>query len=578
LALGADPAFGLAGAKGVSNLHVRVVPVGPDEANNYPPGQQVTRRYCQVEFTYNSGKSGPKDGYAKGQDQAIGIRVGLPLREDDGGTANSWNGKIHNLGSGGCMGYMPSVTSATNDGYASAVSDGGHGLPYVGFNCGFGVVQDEHRLNAGMIRDFSKDHIIAQTMWSKVIAATYYGQNARRTYWSGCSQGGREAFIILENIPEQYDGVLGGGAALYWQPFQMEQAWPGLVIKDMLKTKGKTLTGEQIKATVDAEIAACDSLDGVRDGVLGDPRACHWSAKAAICGAKNAPQSGCLDADQALAFDTIRNGPHNSKGELIYFTVDTGAYFSNDMNYLNAESVMQWATKDNNWNMSHLYMDKAHLAAAYDPLGITYEDMATLASQSASDLADTDAMPAKTLDTSKLKFISWTGTADRNIQSRNSIRYLRELAAHEHVNMTDPKIQSWYHLIIYPGVDHCGGGDGPQPGNPFSGPLFSALVSWVEEGKAPDRLIATRYAGQQRPPVPLAPAAPRMADTSTIVGTRPVCAYPKMAVYSGKGSTDDANNFACAGNAETPAIVAQDKLARHKAENGTGIVPKPYGG
>lgn len=567
-ALAADPAYGLAGAAGVSKLKAQVVPVGPG----------VTRSYCEVEFTYNSGKAGPKDGYAEGQEQAIGIRVGLPLRADDGGAAEGWNGKIHNIGGGGCMGSLPNVRAGTNDGYASAGSDGGHGPPYTGFNCKFGVVQEAHRLNAGSIRDFSRDHVIWLTKWSKTLTRTYYGQDPQRTYWTGCSQGGRQAHIILQTIPEEYDGVLGGGSALYWQPFQMEQAWAGLVVKDMLGTKGKTLTAEQIKATVDAEIAGCDALDGVVDGVLGDPRACHWSAKAVICGARGAPATNCLDADQAQAFDLIRRGPHNSRGELIFYPFDRGAYFSNSPSYLNSDSVMQWAVKDGDWNTAaHLYMDKAHLTAAKDPLGITYEDMATLASQAASDLADTDAMPAATLNTGKLKFISWTGTADRNIHSRISIRYMRELAAHQGVDLRDAQLQSWYRLFLYPGVDHCGGGDGPQPGDRNAGPLFDALVAWVEEGKAPDRMLATRYAEQSRPPVPMGPRPPAPPQLSTVTATRPVCPYPKMAVYSGKGSTDDAANFTCAGDAETPAMIAQDKLARHKAENGTGVVPKPYG-
>lgn len=567
-ALETDPAYGLAGGAGVSKLKAQVVPASGG----------ATRAYCQVEFTYNSGKGGPKDGYDEGQVQAIGIRVGLPLRADDGGIEGGWNGRIQNIGSGGCMGYMPDVTAATNGGYAGAASDGGHGPPYVGFNCQFGVIQSARRLNVGLLRDFSRDHVIWQTRWSKTLTRAYYGRDPERTYWTGCSQGGRQAHIVLQTIPEEYDGVLGGGSALYWQRFQMEQAWPGLVIKDMLASIGKTLTAEQIKATVDAEIAGCDELDGVKDGVLGDPRVCRWSAKAVICGAGGAPAGACLDADQARAFDTIRAGPHNSRGELIWYPMDRGSYFSNRVSYLNADTVMQWGLKDNTWNSQHLYMDKARLQAANDPLGITYEDMATLASQSASDHADTDAMPASTLDTGKLKFISWTGTADRNIHSEASIRYLRELAAHQKMAIDDPRLQAWYRLFLYPGVDHCGGGDGPQPGPRNGGPLFEALVDWVEEGRAPDQLIATRYAGQTRPPVPVAPAAPRPIDTSTVVGTRPVCVYPKLAVYSGRGSIDDAANFTCSRNADTPEVLARDKLAAHKAENGTGKVPKPYGG
>ena len=579
LDLETNSALGLAGAEGVSKLSAKVVEVGAGAKTGFGPERGVTRAYCQVELTYNSGKSGPKDGYDDGQQQAIGIRVGLPLRPDDGGQPDAWNGKIHNVGSGGCMGVMPSVTTATNAGYASAASDGGHGAPYMGFNCQFGVIQAKHRLNAGRLRDFTQDHVLWQTRWSKKLVRLYYGREPERTYWSGCSQGGREAHIILQTIPEEYDGVLGGGSALYWERFQMAQAWSGLVIKDMLRSKGKTLTSEQIASTVNAEIAGCDAADGVLDGVIGDPRTCRWSAKAATCGVKGAPAGTCLDADQAAAFDTIRRGPTNSRGELIWNPWEPGTVFSANTNYLLSDSVMQWALRDNTFHSdAHLYLDKAHLLAANDPRGVTYEDMATLASKTVSDLVDADAMPASTLDRKKLKFISWTGTADRNIMSRDSIKYLRDMAHHYGSSLKSPNIQSWYRLFLYPGVDHCVGGDGPQPGDVNSGPLFSALVDWVENGRAPDRLTATKYEGQSRPPVPSAVfSPPPVPQSELVVATRPVCPYPKAAVYKGSGGMNDAANFICSGDLETPVIIEQGRLAPHKLENGSGVVPPPYG-
>jgi hypothetical protein len=285
-ALATNSAYGLAGNPSVTGL--TATPVSVSGGLTYQPGMgtrsqpqiATTVAYCRVDFTFNSGKSGPLDGYAAGQAQAIGIRVGLPLRSDDGG-AGAWNGKIHNLGSSGCMGFLGPVTAATNAGYAGAVSDGGHrspfapetGRPETGLDCKFGL-NESGTLNVGLIRDFSAEHLRWQTLWSKQLARTYYGREPRRTYWSGCSQGGREAHIIAQTIPHEYDGVLGGGAGLWWMRFSVAHAWAGLVIKDMLTPKGKTLTPAQIAATTDAAIDSCDAKDGVKDGVLADPRAC----------------------------------------------------------------------------------------------------------------------------------------------------------------------------------------------------------------------------------------------------------------------------------------------------------------
>jgi feruloyl esterase len=562
--LATDPSFGLAGAAGVGKLSAVVV-----------RGQNPSTAYCQVELTYNSGKSGPKDGYPPGQSQAIGIRVGLPLRADDGG-AGAWNGRIHNLGSGGCMGNLPGVTPATNFGYVGSSSDGGHVAPYVGFNCDFGVVQEEHRLNAGLIRDFSKDHVIWQTRWAKRLTETYYGAEPEFTYWSGCSQGGRQGDIAFQEIPGEYDGILSGGAALYWMRFQMAQAWSGLVIKDVLGPLGKTLTTAQIAATVKAEVAGCDTLDGVLDGEIRDPRVCHWSAKNAICGARAAAAQNCLDADQARAFDTVRRGPVNSRGEQIWFPWEPGTTFSNNTNYLLSDGVMRWAVADTKFSSkAHLYLDKKALQAAHDPVGITYEDLATLAARRGSDLADTDAMPPASVKDGRLKVIAWTGTADRNIQSRNSIKYYRDVAAHMGTKASDSRFQAWYRLFLYPGVDHCIGGDGHQPGDINTGPLFEALVAWVEQGQAPERILATHY----EKPMSRDPRNPDSAapPAGALISARPICAYPKAATYKGSGPITDTNSFTCAGNMETGRTVEQLKLARHNLENGTGNVGPPYG-
>jgi len=566
--IGTNPVYGLAGNPSVSKVSARAVPITPDGTDAQASVVKVA--FCEIEFWYNAGKSGSADGYEEGQSQSIGIRVGLPLRIDDGGTGK-WNGKIHNLGSRGCMGELGSVTPATNDGYAGAVSDGGHSAPYTGFNCGFALTSS-HSLNIGLLRDFSAEHLLWQTRWSKHLTNLYYGIPPRRTYWSGCSQGGREAHIIAQTIPEEYDGVLGGGAALWFMQFQLVQAWPGLVIKDLLKPKGKTITPAQMSALTDRAIDACDALDGAKDGLLGDPRRCTWSARTAMCGSPGVPSDRCVDADQAEAYDLIRKGPHNAKGELIWFPFEPDTAVPLNIDAFLGQAMMQWTLGDPSFSAAkHVYIDRAHLDAAGDRLGITYEDIATLASQRVSDFVDVSNPAAMGWSKSAgTKLLMWTGTADRNIQSRNTIEFYRRTAAYFGLSVDSPELQSWYRVFLYPGVAHCGGGDGPAPGDKDTGPLFNALVDWVERGVPPGPIVATRYAGATRAPTPRA-----LQVEGAAVGTRPVCPYPQTALYKGSRDTNDGDNFKCGGNLEVG--LASEPLAKHKFENGTGIVGPPYG-
>lgn len=195
----------------------------------------------------------------------------------------------------------------------------------------------------------------------------------------------------------------------------------------------------------------------------------------------------------------------------------------------------------------------------------------TLASQRVSDIVDV-ANPGAMgwARASGTKVLMWTGTADWTHLSRHTIEFYRRTAQYFGQTVADPALQSWYRLFLYPGVAHCGLGYGPWPGHPHDGPLFDALVNWVEKGTAPNQILATKYADASR-----APGPPPTGAGLAVVGTRPVCPYPQTAVYKGGGSTDEAANFTCGGNLESSDVV--DPLARFKFENGTGIVPPPYG-
>jgi hypothetical protein len=188
--------------------------------------------------------------------------------------------------------------------------------------------------------------------------------------------------------------------------------------------------------------------------------------------------------------------------------------------------------------------------AGYPPSGITYEDEATLGSNTTADFTDNQDPALDLAKNHKTKIILLHGTADGAIRWRHDVDYYRHVATwNGDGNVDFEKLQEWFRLFPMPGVGHgtgsAGGGPGPSPVDPFL-----ALVKWVERGIAPDTLLAQGGAG--------APAT----------RTRRLCPFPTTAMYHGKGSSDDASSFSCGGNLETKEVVCNDLRTTYKHENG----------
>src|SRR5579862_1153389 len=312
----ANPAYGLAGNPAITAASATLVPASTAPAH---------AAYCNVQITYSS-RSGLAFGYATGEAQSIKIGIGLPVNNTDGGSGGmqgAWNGNLENLGGGGCAGNVGATTSATDAGYVGTSTDTGHSSAQNGALCNFGVIQSAHELDLGKINDFIYEAIHQQVEWGKTLARGYYGIGVTRNYWNGCSTGGRQGLAMAQTYGDEFDGFVIGAPAIYWQQFRLSDAWPYLVVKDDLTPKGKTLTLDQFNAANTAAIAACDAKDGVVDGLVDDPRACTFSAKANICGVAGAPGApNCLDADQAAAIDKIWDGPRNHLGLRIWLPFD----------------------------------------------------------------------------------------------------------------------------------------------------------------------------------------------------------------------------------------------------------------
>jgi hypothetical protein len=565
-----DGAYGLFGNPGVvpATLNAAIIPPAaalPPAPPGRPTPTPATPAYCQVNFTYTSGLSGPADGYDVGQVQMIKIRISLPLNSVDGGSGDvqgNWIGKLMTSASPGSSGSVTSWANyaeglnhdtgpvyAIRLGYVGSSTDTGQGNPP------FGVIQTgplAHTLALGTIADWAYRATHSGKQWALTLAQTYYGATPSRVYYNGCSGGGNEGMGQLQNFGDEYDGFLIGAPAYYWQQFRLADSWPQIVLKKLVQQGGALPTSAQISAANAAATAACDvqGKDKLADGIVADPRACTFSATANICGKVGAPlPPNCLAADQAAAIDKIWDGPRNHLGLRIWFPYDRGINFPSSTNVSGSTTqVMQWNHKDTTFSGNNLYVDAESLALAGNPPnGITYEDEATLGSNTTADYTDNQHPLLDLAASHGTKVIQVHGMIDGAIRWRHDVDYYRRVATWYGGGEADfEALQGWYRLFPMPGVGHCtGGGAGPSPVDPFL-----ALVKWVEEGVAPEILLAQGGAG--------APST----------RTRPLCPFPTTAMYVGKGSLDDVHSFVCGGNLETKAVVCNDLRTKYKHENG----------
>ena len=489
---------------------------------------------CEANFVY-SGRGGPAAGYAVDQNQRIGIRIAFPLNSDDGGTGGvqgAWNGKVRNIGGGGLQGTLGNagtMNPAINVGYVGSITDTGHatGSPT------FAVIQDTHELNYGRLDDFLVESIHQQYKWALALTEVYYGRKATRNYWDGCSTGGREGLSMALNFGEDFDGFLTGAPANYHTRLQLATVWPYWVQKEITGGAAGTLTQQKMNAANASAVAACDSQDGVVDGVLGDPRACKFDAKANICGTPGAPTTDaqgrvlCLTPPEADAVNRIWDGPRNDHGKRIWFAFGRGANagvtnsppFGGPGGSL---GIFTWSHKDNSYDFTG------------EPLSM-FDDEAELATNEVAPYSDIISTDLDKVKKRGGKILMWHGGADQLIPWRQSVHYYDD-AAYRYKGYDN--LAPWFRFFLAPGVTHCGGGAGPQPQA-----LFDTMVNWVENGVAPQSILTS----------------------SATQGSRPMCPYPQTAIFDG-GDPKLASNWHCGGELKNKETVCEELVAKYQKE------------
>ena len=487
--------------------------------------QGANKSYCQVNILYGTNP-----------DQNINIRVGLPLNSKDGGSGGvqgAWNGRTQGIGGGGCSGSL-AVTGPVNAGYVGSGNDTGHS----GGSCEPGVNADG-TYNYQFINDFIRNGIKQQVLFMKSVAKRYYGMKPLYNYWNGCSTGGRQGYLLAQELGTELDGILANAPAIYWTRFQTAQMWGQIVMRELV---GGPIADAKLKQATASAVLACDANDGVIDGVIDDPRTCTWSAANNICGDPPAPN--CLTQAEAEAIDMIWDGPRNADGDKIWFGLDRGTSLCGGFG-LNCPTPFSLGVTQFHWDEHDL---------TFDWQTVTIDGYAQVAQDGSRNIADvTDTFAdLDTFRKSGAKMLTYVGASDQLIMPRGVINYYRQMASRYdyrqdhassgtgsvpgHGNDVDfTGVQQFYRLFRAPGVAHCGlAGTGP----------FDALVNWVENGVAPDHIDVTISGKGRR-----------------------LCPYPQTAIYDSTcGDTTKASCFYCGGNLETTPTVCEDVLVKYKQE------------
>ncbi len=435
---------------------------------------------------------------------------------------SNWNGKFQGAGNGGFAGAIgyDQLMNAVAHGYATAGTDTGHHAG--GTDASWALDHPEK------IADFGYRAIHETAVKAKAIIHAFYGEDPKRSYFSSCSNGGRQALMEAQRYPEDYDGIIAGAPANYWTHLLANAAWDNLAL---LGDKDSYIPPKKLPAIQAAALAACDALDGVKDGVIENPPRCHFDPDALLC--KDAESDSCLTAPQVAALKKLYAGGHNSHGQIFPGYSSGGeAEFGGWATWITGPSPEH--------SLMYAFSTQFYKNMVFDNANWDYHTFDADRDTKAAEDKQTRNLNATDPDLSRFrarggKLILYHGWSDAAIAPQNTVDYYGSVAA----KMGDRQTAGFVRLFMVPGMQHCGGGSGANSFGQFSvssgdpeHDVDAALERWVEKGVAPERIVAAKRKSDLDP-------------SSAIVRTRPLCAYPLVARYKGSGSTDDAANFVC---------------------------------
>jgi serine/threonine protein kinase len=455
-------------------------------------------------------------------DSEIHFAVWMPTKE--------WNGRflgVGNYGFGGAIEFGD-MGAELRRGYSAASTDTGHRG---------GDLDPEWALkHPERVADFGYRAVHEMTVSAKSIIRTFYGQAPRWSYFKGSSNGGREALMEAQRFPDDYDGILAGAA-----PISVTNLLTN-ALYNMNPGAAAYIPASKIPAISAAVLSACDALDGISDGILNDPRQCHFDPSALRC--HGAESDSCLTAAQVGQLKKIYGGLRNSEGEQLFPGYMPGGEDGEDGW---AGWILGPAPGQATLSLYALnyFRDMVVENPAWNFRSASPRNAAQMSDQKTGRSVNAADPDLRRFGARGGKLIIYHGWSDPVIPALSTINYYHSLVG----NMGLEETAGFVRLYLAPGMHHGSLGPGPNffgqvdlvglggpPGIPTpTDPqhnISTALEQWVENGVAPTAIIATKYKNDLDP-------------SQGVKMTRPLCPYPQIARYKGSGDTNDAANFIC---------------------------------
>jgi feruloyl esterase len=478
-------------------LNVRGIADVVEAAARTIPAEGGTPEHCRV-----SGVISPE----------VAFEVSLPAQ---------WNGRLYMIGNGGHAGEaldnpgrVAQVRQGVENGFAVAQTNTGH---YASQEPSASFVLS----NPQKALDYAYRAVHVTAVTAKEVANRYYARPVSKAYWNSCSNGGRQGLLEAQRYPEDFDGIVANAPWVDQTGFTIGAIWNQRAFAET------HVSADKLALVADRAMQQCDAVDGLRDGLIDDPRECSFDVARDVpsCSAGNEASAMCLTPAEAAAVQKVYDGPQ-SRGRSIFpgFEVGSEAVVPRPngpatsgwvgliapaqpgggaADFGLAEGTMRYLVPQPpqpEWDFRTFDFDR------HPPL---LDRWGELANAKDTDLRDFRARGGKLLMT--------YGWADAILQPRMGIDYYEKAVEANGRNGTD-----FLRLFMIPGMAHCAGGLGPDQYD-----AVTAVIDWVEKGKAPDSLVA------------------RKLVNGAVTRSRPLCPYPQVARYKGQGSVDDAASFEC---------------------------------
>jgi feruloyl esterase len=420
-----------------------------------------------------------------------------------------WNERFEMVGNGGTAGTisMGAVDGAVRKGFASSSTDTGHDAAKEPLAT-FAYVTPDNPNGKRKLIDFAYLSVHETAVLSKKVIAAYYGAAPKYSYWVGCSTGGRQGLQEAQRYPDDFDGLVVGAPGVSLTGNVTRRIWVGQV-----ENGDGAIPEAKLPLLTKAIYDKCDALDGLKDGLIDDPRNCPFdpAKDLAKCASGDSPE--CFTAAQIDALKKIYGGPKDSKGKQIMYGELPGSEPRWVDNFVppiktvlpRSESQMKFfmlnTSPGPSWSYTQFNFDT-------DPAKIL--EAASILNPQNPDLAPLKKRGGK--------IVQYSGWADEQVNPRPGIEYYETVGK----RLGPAETRDFYRVFMIPGMFHCNGGPGCG-----SVDWLSVTQDWVEKGKAPAQIVGAHV------------------EKGQTTRTRPLCPYPQVARYKGTGSIDEAANFAC---------------------------------